>query len=97
MVETMITSGVAVKCPVCKGLGIARKKDIAALLSKPHEIICPSCPSYHTNSICTAWIPIGKGSAGQDWLFDSENACYELIKIISALETIGLMRDMKAV
>ena len=93
----MIISGVAVKCPVCGGLGIARKKDIAALLSKPHEVICPSCPSYHTNSICTAWIPTGKNSAGNNWLFDSENACYELIKIVSALETIGIMREMKVI
>ena len=93
----MIKNGVVVNCPLCLGLGVVAKSDIMTLLSKPHEIICPSCPSYHTNSICTAWIPIGISGVGQCWLFDRDNACYEMIKIVSALEIIGFMREMKAV
>lgn len=90
----MIKSGVAVNCPLCGGLGVVKKSDILALLSKPQEIVCPSCPSYHTNSICTAWMPVGIKGIGMCWLFDCENACYEVIKIVSALETIGLMNEM---
>ena len=77
-------------CPICRGVGLINRKDMVLGLYRLHESVCPNCKDYQHPSDCPAWFP-EKIESYVNWVFIPENACGEILRIYSALNSLGLI------